>query len=79
MPTTRKRKTRKKQLDPELFSFFAYLGGANRLKKKHGERYLKRQWALYGRDLLNNWPYEKPPLILKVYGEPETCNDTGHL
>ena len=71
MPTNRRRLTRKKQLDPEIFSFFAYLGGANRLKKKYGERHLKHLWAKHGRDLLNEWQYEQSPLILEIFGEPE--------
>ncbi len=72
MPSNRTiRKRKKNSLDPWIYSFFAYLGGANMLKKKHGESYLRRQWKEHGRAFLDNWNYDRPPLILKVYGEPE--------
>ena len=72
MPTTRRKTTRSKKLDPTLYSFFSHLGAANMLKKQYGEKCLKRLWAEHGRPFLDNWPHERPPLILSIYGEPET-------
>ncbi len=71
MPTNRRKVTRKKRLDPDLCSYFAFLGGAQMLIRKHGENYLKQQWAIHGRAFLDSWTYDSPPLILKIYGEPE--------
>lgn len=72
MPTNRKRIARNhKRLDPDLEAYFAILGGAQMLVRKHGRAWLREQWARHGRQFLDSWPHDRPPLAFFHYGEPE--------